>query len=68
MPGCPLHFACFVDDLASTRRFHGDLMVCDDGRGSETWPVEQMPTFLPDPGDNALGSKSFRHPERIVAA
>lgn len=37
MPGSPFHFAFFVKDIASTRRFYGDILGCWEGRRSETW-------------------------------
>ena len=33
----PFHFAFFVRDLASTRRFYADLLGCHEGRSTETW-------------------------------
>ena len=33
----PFHFAFIVKDLASTRRFYGDLVGCREGRSTETW-------------------------------
>src|SRR5687768_10588224 len=33
----PFHFAFFVKDLASTRRFYGDVLGCSEGRSTETW-------------------------------
>jgi extradiol dioxygenase family protein len=33
----PFHFAFFVRDLASTRRFYGEILGCREGRSSETW-------------------------------
>ena len=31
------HFAFIVKDLASTRRFYGELVGCREGRSTETW-------------------------------
>lgn len=31
------HFAFFVRDLVSTRRFYGDVLGCDEGRSTDTW-------------------------------
>ena len=31
------HFAFFVRDLATTRRFYGDILGCREGRSTETW-------------------------------
>ena len=31
------HFAFFVADLASTRRFYGDVLGCREGRSTDTW-------------------------------
>jgi len=31
------HFAFFVRDLLSTRRFYGDVLGCDEGRSTDTW-------------------------------
>ena len=31
------HFAFFVRDLASTRRFYGEILGCREGRSTETW-------------------------------
>ena len=31
------HFAFFVGDLATTRRFYGELLGCREGRSTETW-------------------------------
>jgi len=33
----PFHFAFFVKDLPSTRRFYGDVLGCREGRSTETW-------------------------------
>ena len=33
----PFHFAFFVRDLASTRRFYGGILGCREGRSSDTW-------------------------------
>ena len=33
----PFHLAFRIDDLASTRRFYGDLLGCRQGRESDTW-------------------------------
>ena len=33
----PFHFAFFVRDLDSTRRFYGDVLGCREGRSTETW-------------------------------
>ena len=33
----PFHCAFFVRDLASTRRFYGDVLGCREGRSTDTW-------------------------------
>ena len=33
----PFHFAFFVKDLDSTRRFYGGVLGCTEGRSTETW-------------------------------
>jgi len=33
----PFHYAFPVIDLASTRRFYGELLGCTEGRSTETW-------------------------------
>jgi hypothetical protein len=33
----PFHFAFFVRDLASTRRFYGETLGCREGRSTGTW-------------------------------
>ena len=33
----PFHFAFIVTDLASTRRFYGEVLGCREGRSAETW-------------------------------
>ena len=33
----PFHFAFFVRDLASTRRFYGEILGCGVGRSTDTW-------------------------------
>jgi extradiol dioxygenase family protein len=33
----PFHFAFFVRDLASTRRFYGTVLGCREGRSTESW-------------------------------
>ena len=33
----PFHYSFFVKDLASTRRFYGELLGCREGRSSEAW-------------------------------
>ena len=37
MSARPFHFAFHVSDLASTRRFYGELLGCREGRSTETW-------------------------------
>jgi extradiol dioxygenase family protein len=33
----PFHFAFIVKDLASTRRFYGEVLGCREGRSTDTW-------------------------------
>lgn len=33
----PFHFAFFVRDLDSTRRFYGEILGCREGRSTGTW-------------------------------
>ena len=33
----PFHFAFIVNDLASTRRFYGEVLGCPEGRSTDTW-------------------------------
>src|SRR3954463_13074284 len=33
----PFHYAFFVRDLQSTRRFYGEILGCAEGRSTETW-------------------------------
>jgi hypothetical protein len=33
----PFHFAFFVRDLESTRRFYGTILGCREGRSTDTW-------------------------------
>ncbi|HEU5040515.1 MAG TPA: VOC family protein [Gemmatimonadales bacterium] len=33
----PFHLAFFVRDLATTRRFYGEILGCREGRSTETW-------------------------------
>ena len=33
----PFHFAFFVRDLPSTRRFYGEILGCREGRSTGTW-------------------------------
>jgi extradiol dioxygenase family protein len=33
----PFHFAFFVHDLDSTRRFYGAVLGCPEGRSTESW-------------------------------
>ena len=33
----PFHFAFFVRDLDSSRRFYGEVLGCPEGRSTETW-------------------------------
>jgi uncharacterized protein len=33
----PFHFAFFVRDLDSTRRFYGEVLGCREGRSTDTW-------------------------------
>ena len=33
----PFHYSFFVTDLASTRRFYGEILGCREGRSTETW-------------------------------
>jgi extradiol dioxygenase family protein len=33
----PFHFAFFVHDLDSTRRFYGEVLGCREGRSTGTW-------------------------------
>jgi extradiol dioxygenase family protein len=47
----PFHFAFFVRDLTTTRRFYGDVLGCREGRSTETW-VEKI--LVPMPHFGAL--------------
>ena len=33
----PFHYSFFVSDLASTRRFYGQVLGCGEGRSTDTW-------------------------------
>jgi extradiol dioxygenase family protein len=33
----PFHYAFLVTDLASTRRFYGEILGCREGRSTDTW-------------------------------
>ena len=33
----PFHYAFLVTDLASTRRFYGEILGCREGRSTEAW-------------------------------
>lgn len=33
----PFHYAFFVRDLVSTRRFYGEILGCREGRSTDTW-------------------------------
>ena len=33
----PFHYAFLVEDLASTRRFYGELLACTEGRSTADW-------------------------------
>ena len=33
----PFHFSFLVTDLASTRRFYGEILGCREGRSTATW-------------------------------
>ena len=33
----PFHFAFFVRDLDTTRRFYGEVLGCREGRSTDTW-------------------------------
>ena len=33
----PFHFSFFVRDLASTRRFYGEVLGCREGRSTDVW-------------------------------
>ena len=33
----PFHYSFFVKDLATTRRFYGEILGCREGRGTATW-------------------------------
>ena len=33
----PFHFSFFVRDLASTRRFYGEILGCREGRSTDAW-------------------------------
>lgn len=37
MNAAPFHFAFFVKDLDSTRRFYGETLGCNEGRSTDTW-------------------------------
>lgn len=37
MTASPFHFAFFVKDLDSTRRFYRDILGCREGRSADTW-------------------------------
>lgn len=36
-PFSPFHYAFFVTDLESTRRFYGEVLGCREGRSTGTW-------------------------------
>jgi extradiol dioxygenase family protein len=36
-PSSPFHYAFFVRDLESTRRFYNGVLGCSEGRSAETW-------------------------------
>lgn len=52
----PFHFAFFVRDLASIRRFYGEVLGCREARGTDTWV------------DLDLEFKSFKHTEPMFTA
>ena len=33
----PFHFSFFVRDLATTRRFYGEILGCREGRSTDVW-------------------------------
>lgn len=37
MPLYPFHYSFLVKDLASTRRFYGDILGCAEGRSADSW-------------------------------
>ena len=37
MTTSPFHYAFFVRDISSTRRFYGEILGCREGRSTETW-------------------------------
>ena len=37
MNASPFHFAFFVKDIESTRRFYSGILGCTEGRSTETW-------------------------------
>ncbi len=63
----PFHFAFFVRDLDSTRRFYGEILGCREGRGTESWvdfdffgnQISAHNTGKPTPTENT-GSRGRR--------
>lgn len=37
MTASAFHFAFFVNDLDSTRRFYSDILGCNEGRSTDSW-------------------------------
>jgi extradiol dioxygenase family protein len=62
----PFHFAFHVLDLASTRRFYGDVLGCREGRSTETWVdfdffgTRSPPTRRPSGDDGS--DRASKHP------
>ena len=56
----PFHFAFFVRDLDSTRRFYGEVLGCREGRSTESWvdfdffgnQISAHNTGIPTPTEN----------------
>lgn len=84
MTASAFHFAFFVNDLDSTRRFYSEILGCNEGRSrireaGIQFVIEPMIRFAGEPGEqatmfvldlsgNALELKSYRHPEHVFTA
>jgi extradiol dioxygenase family protein len=60
-PDARFHLAMPVEDLAAARRFYGEVLGLEQGRGADTWVDWNMY------GQNAVEFKAFADDSQVFA-